>query len=59
MTVKETMPAEVIGEIVGPNALKMGDPAFEAAVIGVDVLNVKSMPDAHARAQVHGFVNKR
>ena len=58
MAVKETVPTEVIREVMGPDALEMGDPTFESTMIGIDVLDVEGLPDAHACTQVYGFVHK-
>ena len=56
MIVQGTKPAQVIVKIVAGNAVKAIEPLFEAAVIGIDVLDVDSALDAQASAEVDGVV---
>ena len=52
VVVQGTKPAQVIVQIVGGDAVKAIEPLFEAAMIGVDVLDMDSALDAQACAQV-------
>lgn len=57
MAIQEAVPAEVVGEIVGADAMEPGDPGLEAAVVGVDVLDVEGLANAYVGTQVHRFVH--
>src|SRR5712691_3580281 len=49
-------PAEVVRQVCGGNAVERLHPLLEAAVVGVDRLNVESAAGALARCRPHRFV---
>ena len=55
VVVQAAEPAQVIVQLDG-DAVKAPEPLLEAAVIGIDVLDIYGAPDAHVRAQVDGLV---
>ena len=55
VVVQAAEPAQVIVQLDG-DAVKAPEPLLEAAVIGIDVLDMYGAPDAHVRAQVDGLV---
>jgi uncharacterized protein with ACT and thioredoxin-like domain len=56
LVVQRTEPAQVVGQVMGGDAVKAMDPLFETRVVGVDVLNMDCALDAYACAQVDGVV---
>ena len=55
-TVECAEPAEVALEVRRGNALELGEPGFESAVIRIGVLDVPGAAYALANSQVHSFV---
>ena len=50
-------PPEIVGEILGRNAAEAGHPALEAAVVGIDVLDVEGViDDPNPRAEIDGLL---
>ena len=56
MSVHAAEPAQVVVQVVGGEAVKAMEPLFEAAVIGIDVLDVDGTLDMDACADVDGVV---
>ena len=56
MSVHAAEPAQVVVQVVGGNAVKAMEPLLEAAVIGIDVLDVNGALDMHACAGIDSVV---
>jgi hypothetical protein len=54
--VEGAKPTQVVCQVAGGNAAILKDPAFESAVIRINVLHMQSPIDANTRRQIDGMM---
>jgi hypothetical protein len=57
ITLKHAAPAQIVRKVAGGDTVKASHPTLQAAVVGINVLNVESALYPFARARVDDMVS--